>query len=284
MAEILTSKYKTDVMRLFYDDLLLSEYYYLIASVDTEITQRTTAVNAQASENLYLEKVLFGKKVAQSDVQFMIKYYPWQEGQIFIQYDDAIDLEDQKFYAVVGPNVNDTGDYRVYKCLYNNNGRAVTSPPNFIPGQADQIYETADGYRWKYMYYITQADFEAYNAIGYIPILGDFEVDPTANSMLDFSGSSLDQIIIENPEENQGYYYLDGKVSEAPDDQGGVIITSLDLSEITNYYTGMSMYVTDTLGVSYLREITAYEYDNTNGVGRFSVKYDIDNPRMPGVA
>ena len=49
----------------------------------------------------------------------MIKYYPWQRGAVYDQYDDAIDLDGSKFYAVVGPNDNDTGDYRIYKCLNN---------------------------------------------------------------------------------------------------------------------------------------------------------------------
>ena len=287
MAEILTSKYKTDNLRLFYNSLQAGEYYVFVSSVDTEITNRTTAVNADRYAMNFLEKTLFGKKILSSDVKFMIKYYPWQNGQVFVQYDDIADLEGQKFYAVVGPNLNDTGDYRIYKCLYNNNGQAVSTPPNYSPTQEDQTYTTADGYVWKFMYELTQSDFEAYNALGYIPVgssYGSFDIDPLANTSIEYAGSSIDQILVNNPEGNYGYPYVQGIVTDFPDISGRIQVKSDDLNEITNYYSGMTIYVTDTNGVSHLRVIQSYSYDSSNGVGNFIVTIDSENPRLDSFA
>lgn len=285
MTEILTTKYKTDLLRLFYNDLASNEFYVFVSSLTTDPTSRVSAANTKVSEIQFLDNVLFGKKILTSDTKFMIKYYPWQEGQVFVQYDDATDLEDQKFFAAVGPNVNDTGDYRIYKCLNNNNGKKVTSPPPFVASDADQIYETADGYVWKYMFALTQSDFEAYNAIGYIPIGGSFEVDPVAANPSNFTGSVVDQILITNTEANQGYFSVTGmNVAEAPDNAGLIICDDNSLSEIANYYAGMTLYVTDGSGESYVRKITSYSYNSIDETGEFTVVLDADNPRLPGVA
>lgn len=285
MTEILTTKYKTDLLRLFYNDLAENEFYVFVSSLTTDPTSRVSADNTKVSEIQFLDNALFGKKILTSDTKFMIKYYPWQEGQIFVQYDDAVDLENQKFFATVGPNVNDTGDYRIYKCLNNNNGAKVTSPPPYIASDSDQIYETADGYVWKYMFALTQSDFEAYNAVGYIPIGGYYEVDPTANAAYDFTGSEIDQILITNVEENQGYFNITGmNVSEAPDSAGRIICSDNNLSEIANYYAGMTLYVTDSNGVSYVRKIISYTYNEIEATGEFIVVIDSDNLQLPGDA
>ena len=145
MAEILTTKFKSDTTRLFIEDIKSNEFYIMASGID-----RLDSENSRFSENEFKEKVLFGKRVYNDDVHFMIKYYPWQRDQIYTQYDDTIDLENEKFYAVVGPTNNDTGDYRIYKCLFNNDGAKVQSPPPYNANTQNQIYQTADGYLWKY--------------------------------------------------------------------------------------------------------------------------------------
>ena len=93
---------------------------------------------------------MFGKKVLGSDTKFMIKFYDWQKDAVYVQYDDQEDMDGKRFYAIVSPNNNDTGDYRVFKCLSNNNGSASTAPPNWNPENISQVYRTADGYVWKF--------------------------------------------------------------------------------------------------------------------------------------
>ena len=280
MAEILTTKLKNDTTRLFFDDIQNNDYYVFVSSVASQALTRINAVNSQYSKNQFLENVLFGKKIFNSDVKFMIKYHPWQKDQIYVQYDDKENLEDQRFYTVVGPNNNDSGDYRVFKCLSNNNGSPSTTPPNFNPVTVNQIYRTADGYVWKYMYVITVPEFEAYNAVGYVPLIGNFEIDPTANANNIVVGSEISDIFVENFIDNAGYPFVsNGVLSASPGNDGTLTLRSPQLSQIANYYSGMAIYIGGD--ESFVYEIDTYTYDTTTGLGRAKVK--AGDPRGDGV-
>lgn len=271
MAEILTSTLKNDTTRMFFDDVQNNDYYVFVSSIASDPLVRVNAVNSQYSKNLFLESTLFGKKIFNSDVKFMIKYYPWQKDQVYVQYDDKEDLQDQKFYAVVGPTNNDSGDYRVFKCLSNNNGAPSITPPNYNPVTVNQIYRTADGYVWKFMYYISVPEFEAYNAIGYIPLLGNFDIYPNANTAA--SGSEISDIFVENFIDNNGYPSVqNGILAARPGNDGTLTLRSIELSSITNYYSGMIIYVNNPTGESYVYEVDTYSYDIATGYGRAKVK------------
>lgn len=273
MAEILSTKLKNDTVRLFYDDIQNNDFYVFVSSIVSEPLQRRTVKNSQYDKNLFLEKTLFGKKILPSDVKFMIKYYPWQKDEVYVQYDDRENMEDQRFYAVVGPNNNSTGDYRVYKCLSNNDGLPSIVPPNYEAGP-NQVYKLPDGYVWQFMYVISKPQFEAYNAIGYIPLVGDFEVDPTV-----VTSSSVSDIFVENYIDNNGYPTLKSAITVGNGRSDGTIfISSTLLSKIANYYSGMTMYITSG-SVSFVYEIDSYSYDETSGLGQVKV---IGNPSPSG--
>ena len=281
MAEVLTTKLKNDTTRMFMEDIQDNDFYVFVSSVTTDARQ--TATNAQYSKNEFLENTVFGKKVLGSDTKFMIKYHPWQKDATYIQYDDRIDLEGEKFYAVVGPNDNDTGDYRVFKCLYNNNNSASSAPPNWNAFTTNQIYRTADKYVWKFMYAIEANEFEAYNAVGYIPLPENLIInpDPSANSAAIVYGSELSDIFIENPVDNAGYPSLDGFLVASPSNSGLITVRATNINQIKNYYAGMSIYTTNPDGTSQLYVIDTYEFDTNTGYGRLRV---IGTPRADGVS
>lgn len=284
MAEILSNSFKTDVTRLFIDDLANNDYYVFVSGIDTFSPE-----DAQVSKTQFLERTLFGKKILQNDIHFMIKYYPWQVGQVYVEYDDTVNLADQRFYAVVGPNDNDTGDYRVFKCLNNNNGATATTPPNYDVTNTNQIYITADGYVWKYMYVISTLEFDAYNAIGYVPITPT----PSPNNPVPSTLSTVSDIIVTNPNDNFGYEEYTGGVISSPGVDGNIIVTpftnSPDWSQITNYFTGQYMYTTNPgNGVSRLFEITYYSFTEATGNATIRVGAElltgVATPNLAGVA
>lgn len=258
MAEILSNSFKTDVTRLFIDDLANNDYWLFVSGIDS-----FSPTDSLKSKRGFLERTLFGKKVLQSDIHFMIKYHPWQVGQVFVEYDDEVDLTDQRFYAVVGPNDNDTGDYRVYKCLNNNNGASASTPPNYDVTNTNQIYTTADGYVWKYMYVISSLEFDAYNAIGYIPITPT----PNPNNPVPTTNSTVSDVVVTNPDDNFGYAVERGSFALSPFSSGVIIVEpTTEFSPITNYYTGQYLYSTNpNNGISRLWEITYYSYNINTG-------------------
>lgn len=280
MAEILSTNFKNDLTRLYVDDLVSNDYYLFVSSID-----RITVENSLFSTNQFLEKTLFGKKFLTDDIHFMIRYYPWQRGEIFVQYDDTIDLDGQKFYCVVTPTNNDTGDYRVYKCLFNNYGATVQSPPNYNPITVDQIYHTADGYIWKFMYALTERQFEAYNALGYIPIIDPFTINPALSS-----GSPVSDIVVVNPDDNSGYVEASGSIVGNTVTNAVMIANGLDgqfvvdpittFNPISNYYSGQYIYITNPNSTTFLYTITNYVFSTSTG--NATIKVD-GNPGVDGV-
>ena len=273
MTEVLTSKLKSDTTRMFYQNIQDNDFYVFVSSV-TQGTDRVSASNSQGSKNQFLENTVFGKKVLGSDTKFMIKYHPWQKDQTYVQYDDQEDMTDKKFYAVVGPTNNDTGDYRVFKCLFNNTDAPSTAPPNWNPFTEGQVYRTADKYVWKFMYAITPAEFEAYNAIGYIPLASDVIIDPDPNADANnvVYGSGISDIFVSNPVDNAGYPSISGFLMAAPSNDGTLTVRATDINQIKNFYVGMSIYITNPDGgPSNLYVIASYDFQVGVQYGKIKV-------------
>lgn len=286
MTEILTSKMKNDTTRMFFDDVQLNNYYVFVSSI-TSGTTRQSAVNSQYYTNELLENTLFGKKILGSDTKFMIKFYDWQKDAVYVQYDDKEDMDGKRFYAIVSPNNNDTGDYRVFKCLSNNNGSASTAPPNWNPENTSQVYRTADGYVWKFLYVITSAEFEAYNAIGYVPLIGSNFVqnpDPNADANNVVYGSEISDIFVSNPIDNNGYKTQSGTLTAAPGNDGTLTLRSDGINQITNYYNGMSIYLTNSDGRSFLYVINSYVFESATGYGKAKVAGDPLGDQVSNIA
>lgn len=256
MAEVLTTKLKNDTIRLVQEDFLNNEYYFAVSSVTIDELTRVDAKNSLYSKNQFKENIVFGKRIFPEDIKFMIKYYPWQSDAVYDQYDDKEDLEGKKFYSIVGPNNNNSGDYRVYKCLSNNNGSASVSPPNYNAETNGQIYRMPDGYVWKFMYYLTEQEFEAYNAVGFIPLPTTLDINPTperfdaaANTNVEIAGSQISDIFVENAFDNNGYPTVNnGIIINTPNNDGTFLIRSQELSETSNFYSGMTIFITNQDG------------------------------------
>lgn len=78
-------------------------------------------------------------------------------------YSGATNLYDSSFYVV-----ND--ELKVYKCISNNRNSPSTVQPT---GTSLQIFTTADGYRWKYMYSVSVSDAQAFATSAFIPVVTD---------------------------------------------------------------------------------------------------------------
>lgn len=271
MPEILTTNFKTDNARRFVDDVLSNDYYVFISG-----TTQDDAENSIRSKMEFLEKTIFGKKVYDSDVKFMVKYYPWQRETVYSKFDDITDLEGVNFYSVVGPTNHNTGDYRVYKCLDNGDGSPSINAPQWDADTPDQLYDTQDGYIWKFMYSMTRIEFDAYNALGYIPIIGTFDTDPTSTT----GGSPFSDIVIENSESSNGYKTVTGNLDSVPSDNPTSNIssfyakfTSETFGSSVGYYVGQTILLTNPVdNFTDIFTILVYTYDENTNRARFIVQ------------
>lgn len=140
------------------------------------------------------------KRVTRSDVSKVIRKITWQKDVKYDMYKNDYTpdnlsingqskLYDSQFYVM-------NSNYQVYKCIYNGespsypNGRASTVEPT---GNSTSIIESsADGYRWKYMYTITIADYIKFVSSDFIPIKTDSAV---VSAAID---GSIEQLIIDS--------------------------------------------------------------------------------------
>tara|TARA_R110000822_G_scaffold114913_9_gene246681 strand:- start:1922 stop:3388 length:1467 start_codon:yes stop_codon:yes gene_type:complete len=123
-------------------------------------TSPITPVDSIKDEFYTFDDLLAAKKIASSDVSYVIPRRNWTTGTVYDYYrhdygnritgttsvqtanSGAVSIWDATFYVV-------TGDYNVYKCLDNNSNANSTVEPT---GTSTSILSTADGYKWKYMY------------------------------------------------------------------------------------------------------------------------------------
>ena len=142
--------------------------------------------------------MLFGKKLNAGDVKPMVLRNDYVSNTVYDMYDDTDNsLYSKTFYVTV----DRSAEKDVFKCLDNRNGSNSVFPPNKEEIESfDQIYRTADGYVWKYMYTIPYADVQKFATEQYIPVVPNTEVTEAANN------GSIDVIIVENPGERYDNY------------------------------------------------------------------------------
>jgi hypothetical protein len=248
---IINSNFRTSSANFFKDDIINSDYYIFASS-----TKSTPGINSNFSTNEFLENTLFGKKIDPDNVFFMINNIRWQADQVYDQYDDKLDLTDKRYYVIVYPTDNDTGDYRVYKCLFNNYGSKSINAPNYDFDTDDQIYRMGDGYVWKFMYAITSVEFQKYTSSKYAPIIGEGYVSA-------IEGKTIDHIQVENFEFNKGYELREGVIEEVFDQDIVIYSNTLNLSEISNYYTGQTLYVLSPDNIARIYTIDTYVFNTS---------------------
>ena len=122
--------------------------------------------NTLREENQIWNDINGIKRILPDDVTIAFRSIPWSQNRIFDEYDDAVDLSVQDFYAITDEN-------KVYKCISNNNRSPSTVKP--IHTTFDISYES-DGYRWKYMFSISESLLDKFIAPEFSPLVIDRDV------------------------------------------------------------------------------------------------------------
>lgn len=139
---------------------ILGTFYCFLSRVRPWPTDTNPPVPTEDQKYLKetFRNMFVAKKVTSADMSPVIERIDWTSGEVYDYYRDDIDMFAldtngtilRRFY------VKNRFD-QVFKCLWNNNGGAVSTEPFFEPGNfnANQIFQGADDYKWKYMYTIT---------------------------------------------------------------------------------------------------------------------------------
>lgn len=238
---------------------LVSGYVWIGGSVDTDAN--TPLYNSPYYTDVVPWRgMVGGKRFGPDSIVMAIRNIPYVSGVVYDMYDDQDpDLVDKNFYVMVS-----SGSFRhCFKCLDNDNGSVSTVPPSMADvDSADEVYQTSDGYRWKYMYSITEAMADDFYYDGFVPLVANASVAAEATA------GSIEIIRVDDP--GRGYdNYLTGTFSSSDLRVGGnatvYSIGSNTLSSTANgFYTGCVFYVTTGSAADQWRTVRDH-YANSSG-------------------
>jgi hypothetical protein len=179
----------------------VKEKYGSLSSVSDQ-TPPNPVDNLDELNEIYDDMIAI-KRIQPTDVSHVIRKRNWQSGIVYDMYRHDYGpsnlakaslqskLYDSNFYVL-------TDDFRVYKCIYNGQTPASGAYPNGKPSTVKPtattptIQTTGDGYRWKYMYTITIADYIKFVSTDFIPVKIESAV---VNAAIP---GSVDQVLVQN--------------------------------------------------------------------------------------
>lgn len=120
------------------------------------------------TENNAWHNIVALKKINFNDIKLVIPRIDWASGTKYTRFDDTItNLFSSNFYVLTLP------EYKVYLCIDNNNNNFSFNKPT---GTSTSIFQTADGYKWKYLYSLTDTDILKFLTLNYMPVNQNIDV------------------------------------------------------------------------------------------------------------
>jgi hypothetical protein len=153
----------------------IASIYCFLAKVDSwpDNNNPPTPTQDQLSVKNVFKNIFVAKLLTTNDISPVIERINWTSGTIYNYYRDDIDMLAtdsngyliNKFYIINQYN-------QVFKCLWNANGNPSTSEPYFEPGSygTNNIYQGADGYKWKFMYTVDTGSAVKFMDANWIPV------------------------------------------------------------------------------------------------------------------
>lgn len=254
MGGIVTEHFRLNNAEHFYEALSEAEpttYYIFIGHVEpwsVESVPGSPNNSYLSSEYDAWRDMVALKRVQASDAAFFAPRRDWSNNTLYYQYNArTTDLATKAYYVL------QIDDYNVYKCIDNNNGANSTVKPT---GTGTSIISTADGYRWKYMFNIGEADRNKFMLPDWIPVKkitsddGSDQWDIQAAA----ANGAIHQIDIGN--NGSGYSYHTANVAGA-----NTIAVKLGSTASGNdaFYVDSALYVSSGKGLGELRRIIRYD-------------------------
>ena len=202
------------------------------------------------------------KRINSADVISVSPRYNWTNNTVYTEYDNnTANLFDRQFYVITSEN-------NIYKCIDNNRNSASTEEPS---GTGSSIINTADGYRWKFLYAITTADAQKFLTTSYIPVRQLTSNNGSAQWAVQQASSngSIDHIRVTA----NGTGYISTTNTFLSITNSTVVRLSNNALQVDGAYVGSTIYIKSGLGLGQLRRIT--NYVGTNRVATVNGSFTI---------
>lgn len=255
MPGIITYKFRLNnayqVRESFTEAANINDRYYafLARSIpwDSDASPPTPVDTVANTDFDIWDNMIAAKRITQADIEHAIPRYNWTTGTVYQEYRDDTYLYDKQFFVL-------TDNYDVYKCIDNNSGAASTVKP---ADTGTTIFETSDGYRWKYMYSVTPADVLKFVTTNYIPV-------KTLTSNNGSSQWNVQQAAVNGAVEfirvdtgGSNYLQASGTIASVTDNE--FVNLAADASGTDDIYVGSTIYITGGTGAGQLRDIVNYD-------------------------
>jgi hypothetical protein len=174
---------------------------------------------------------IIAKKISNTDSSIVVRKVLWVANKIFSQYSDQdLLLKTKDFYCL-------TSTRNVYKCISNNFGAQSTVEPSSV---SSNIFQTADGYKWKFLYTITANDALKFQTTEFMPVkellISESGYENQFASQVAAVSGTIDRIdVLSN-----GFKYTQGTTITIIGDGSGAT-ASVVIHPVTGVITGVSM-------------------------------------------
>jgi len=210
MAVLLTRQGKVGAARSLYRDIANANDYYHLAIGKTSdwIDEEAPVppVDAIHAVNEFRREMIFTTLITSADVCHLVRRIDWVSNTVYDEYDDSYGRPYTEVFGTAGEtptyqafsgatNLGDanfyvlTDEFKVYKCLDNNNGGLSTIKPEFTSTYTSTL---ADNYKWKFMFQVSTSDQTKFLDSLYLPVRKF-----TASPYGDVNGE-IDSIVITN--------------------------------------------------------------------------------------
>ena len=268
MSAIINNKFRTFNADNFISSIGTNGVYLLIGKndawsgasrgeyekADPTDTDIPIPIDTDIAPAKHWDDVIAAKKIITSNVSHVIKRIDWTSGTAYDAYGD--DVEDQigkDFFVFSEPSFN------IYKCIDNGSGGStkVGAPVSTVEpsGTGTELLPLADGYVWKFMFQVQQADVLKFVTTDWLPVNSpatDNQSDQEAVETAAINGK-LEYIRVTNG--GTGYIDDNGDVAGSTDN---TITLASTASAVNGTYNDMSVYITTGTGSGQLRTISTY--------------------------
>jgi hypothetical protein len=225
-------------------DQPLSSLYCFLSRVKswTNESQPPNPTQDQKYIKEVYKNIFFMKKITSFDMSPVVERIDWVSGDVYAYYRDDVNMFELDFNGTLLRRFYVRNNYdQVFKCLWNNNGAASTVEPIFQPGtfNANQIFQGADDYKWKYLYTISSGSKLKFLDDAWMPVGMEKNVP---NPLLKYAGAgSID--VINVVDGGTGYDETVAPVTVVITGDGqyasaNVVITSGSITDVTVSNTG----------------------------------------------
>jgi hypothetical protein len=283
MSKLVTTNYKLHVASQLVESVseVANTAYYLYVGNHVPYSNATIPVANNNEKSVLIDpyrNMIMGKRVGVNDISLMIRNVPYVSNTVYEMYDDITDNLSEKDFFVI---VNEGSYFHVYKCLDNNNRSRSTVEPEYshISGSNTSLYQTSDGYRWKYMYSVSSSVNQKFATTDYFPVVANTAVEEQAVT------GAVDIIKVEDG--GRGYdNYTSGIFSESELKYLGVPnlyeISNTTASSINGFYEGCIIYITNGPGSGSYRRIGSYSIQSGKKIIALTQEFDANNAPASG--